>query len=177
MDNVARILTDPAFLQSLPMVGLLGLLVFFLVKTGVLKVKTDHVQLGGSVTENRDAYYERTIIRNQINSAHDFMRSLEPEILKLTDGDVKYGGYHVKYALEIVFDKLVEWIMFNHIEDTEAYLDVKQEETVSLVRSMYIGDMLRNEEFYDKMRSWTAVAIKRLVAIRRMYEKQKKEGK
>lgn len=177
MDHVTALLTNPAFLSSMPMVALLAVIAFVLVKTGVLKVKTEHVQLGGTLQESKEAYYERTTVRNQINAAHDFMRSLEFEILELTDGDVKYGGYHVKYALEIVFDKLVEWITFNHIEDTDAYIDVKQEEVVSLVKSMYIGDMLRKEEFYDKMRSWTAVIIKRLVAIRKMYQKQLKESR
>ena len=176
MEGVVKVLTNPDFLSSLPVVALLAVLVVVLVKTGMLRVKTEYVQLGG-ISESSEAYYERAIVRSQINCAHDFMRSIEFEILEMTDGDVKYGGYHVKYALEVVFDKLVEWITFNHIEDSDAYLDVKQEEVVSLVKSMYIGDMLRKEEFYDKMRAWTATVIKRLVAIRKMYEKQMKEKK
>lgn len=175
MEHIAKILTDPAFLGSLPMVALLAVTAFVLVKTNVLRVKTEHVQLGGTLQESKEAYYERTIVRSQISNAHDYVKSLGQEALMLTDREMRYGGYCVKYVLERVFDKAVEWVTFNHIEDSEAYVTCKQDEVTSLVKALYADVFEYSDELDEKLREWTKELVRRLVAIRKMYQKQLKE--
>ncbi len=174
MEGIFGLFTNKDFLSSIPNLLLLVAAVAVLVKTGVLKVKTDHVQLGGAHDEK--AELERTIIRNQATTAHDFIKGLEPKVCEKLYGagssSSSKPSWHVKYSLELVYDKCVEWIMFNHIEDCEAYVSCKQDEVVALIHSLYVGGGLATAEFDDIMRGWTLEMVKKLVAIRKMYTDQ-----
>ena len=174
METLATILTSKDFLSSIPSVILLIVAICILGKLLKVRVTTSHIQIGG---EDKNSYYERAIVRNQVNQAKLFCMALENKINALVEHK-SANGYYVKYILECVYDKITEWIMYNHIENTEEYIESKQWEMQSLVYSFSPPDQFKTPEFQERINKWTAEIIGRLVSIRKLYEKQaKQEGK
>lgn len=130
-----------------------------LVATGRVSVKTKHVRIG-------NAEKEREIIRRQVEAAHEFILSIDG---KINADTAKCNGYYVKYILERVYDKVIEWIMFNHIASTPMYIQDKQDTICNLVYMFAIGDEFKTPEFKKRMCAWTAELIIRLVQIRGLY--------
>ena len=174
METLATILTSKDFLSSIPSVILLVVAICILGKLLKVRVTTSHIQIGG---EDKNSYYERAIVRNQVNQAKLFCMALENKINALVEHK-SADGYYVKYILECVYDKMTEWIMYNHIENTEEYIESKQWEMQSLVYSFNPPDQFKTPEFQERINKWTAEIIGRLVSIRKLYVSQaKQEGK
>ena len=171
METLATILTSKDFLSSIPSVILLVVAICILGKLLKVRVTTSHIQIGG---EDKNSYYERAIVRNQVNQAKLFCMALENKINALVEHK-SADGYYVKYILECVYDKMTEWIMYNHIENTEEYIESKQWEMQSLVYSFNPPDQFKTPEFQERINKWTAEIIGRLVSIRRLYISQAKQ--
>ena len=171
METLATILTSKDFLSSIPSVILLVVAICILGKILKVRVTTSHIQIGG---EDKNSYYERSIVRNQVNQAKLFCMALENKINALVEHKTA-DGYYVKYILECVYDKMTEWIMYNHIENTDEYIESKQWEMQSLVYSFSPPDQFKTPEFQERINKWTAEIIGRLVSIRKLYEKQIKQ--
>ena len=173
METLATILTSKDFLSSIPSVILLVVAICILGKLLKVRVTTSHIQIGG---EDKNSYYERAIVRNQVNQAKLFCMALENKINALVEHK-SADGYYVKYILECVYDKITEWIMYNHIENTEEYIESKQWEMQSLVYSFNPPDQFKTPEFQERINKWTAEIIGRLVSIRKLYISQAKQCK
>ena len=171
METLANILTSKDFLSSIPSVILLIVAICILGKIMHVKVHTSHIQIGG---EDKTSYYERAIVRNQVNQAKLFCMALENKINALVEHKTA-DGYYVKYILECVYDKMTEWIMYNHIENTDEYIESKQWEMQSLVYSFCPPDQFKTPEFQERINKWTAEIVGRLVSIRKLYENQAKQ--
>lgn len=146
-------------------IGLLILCVIIirLSKTGHLVISTKAVRLGAG--EN-----ERTIIRNQSDYAYMYCMSLESKVIEMTEKS-KLSIYMTRYALERTYDTIAQWIMFNHIEDSERYIKVKQRVIISLIYSLGVPAQFKTPEFKGCMEQWVEEAIKNLVEIRKLYSK------
>ena len=173
METLANILTSKDFLSSIPSVILLIVAICILGKILKVRVTTSHIQIGG---EDKNSYYERAIVRNQVNQAKLFCMALENKINALVEHKTA-DNYYVKYILECVYDKMTEWIMYNHIENTEEYIESKQWEMQSLVYSFNPPDQFKTPEFQERINKWTAEIIGRLVSIRKLYISQAKQGR
>ena len=171
METLATILTSKDFLSSIPSVILLAVAICILGKILKVRVTTSHIQIGG---EDKNSYYERAIVRNQVNQAKLFCMALENKINALVEHKTA-DGYYVKYILECVYDKMTEWIMYNHIENTDEYIESKQWEIQSLVYSFCPPDQFKTPEFQERINKWTAEIVGRLVSIRKLYENQAKQ--
>lgn len=171
METLATILTSKDFLSSIPSVILLVVAICILGKLLKVRVTTSHIQIGG---EDKNSYYERAIVRNQVNQAKLFCMALENKINALVEHKTA-DGYYVKYILECVYDKMTEWIMYNHIENTDEYIESKQWEMQSLVYSFSPPEQFKTPEFQERINKWTAEIIGRLVSIRKLYENQAKQ--
>ena len=171
METLANILTSKDFLSSIPSVILLIVAICILGKILKVRVTTSHIQIGG---EDKNSYNERAIVRNQVNQAKLFCMALENKINALVEHKTA-DGYYVKYILECVYDKMTEWIMYNHIENTEEYIESKQWEIQSLVYSFNPPSQFKTPEFQERINKWTAEIIGRLVSIRKLYENQAKQ--
>ena len=176
MESIATMLTSETFLSNIPSVLLLLIVVVILIKVLRIRISTDHIQIGG---EDKKAYYERAIVRNQVNQAKLFTMALENKIVAMLAEPPKSDGYYVKYILECVYDKIMEWIMYNHIENTDEYIESKQWEIQSLVYAFNPPDQFKTPEFKERMDRWTAEIIGRMVSVRKLYAKKnnKKEEK
>ena len=173
METLATILTSKDFLSSIPSVILLVVAIVILSKILKVKIHTDWFTIG---SEDKNSYYERTIVRNQVNQAKLFCMALENKINALVEHKTA-DGYYVKYILECVYDKIVEWIMYNHIENTDEYIESKQWEIQSLVYSFNPPDQFKTPEFKERMDKWTAEIIGRMVSIRKLYSKKNQKEK
>ena len=171
METLATVLTSKDFLSSIPSVILLIVAICILGKILKVRVTTSHIQIG---CEDKNSYYERAIVRNQVNQAKLFCMALENKINALVEHKTA-DGYYVKYILECVYDKMTEWIMYNHIENTEEYIESKQWEMQSLVYSFCPPEQFKTPEFQERINKWTAEIIGRLVSIRKLYENQAKQ--
>ncbi len=91
-----------------------------------------------------------------------------------------FKGFLCKYILEICFDVIVEWITFNHIEEDERYVKVKQKDMcnilytqLALVNDPSMFDIIiqfKTTEFKQRVFKWVEEIIQNLVEIRRLYK-------
>ena len=143
------------FLMSVILIGVA------LFKTGLLNVHTKNVQIGASDKE-------RSIIRNQIEWVKLHCEGLEGTIEKPEN----YNTWRGRYVAERVYDKYVDWITFNHISTSPTYIEVKQDQIVSLVNSLTDNPCFKTEEFERMLRQDTKDTIIKLVQIREVYEER-----
>lgn len=167
-EAIANVLTSANALQTIIGLVLVFLLVVIMVKSGMIRIRTKHLQVGRSRSATDT---ERTIIREQCDFTHVYLQGLVSKIQQVTP-DLLYNGYFTKYILEVVYDEFVRWITFNHVEDSEEYITTKQRKISSLVYSMGVRDEFKTPEFNKRMQNWVAEIIRELVRIRRIYEKR-----
>ena len=160
-ETISTVLTSANAWQVLIFLGIAVFIFVLLVKGGVIAIKTKHFRIG-------QAEIERETIRRQVEAAHDFIMSIEGKINADTS---HYNGYFTKFILERVYDKAIEWIMFNHISNTPMYVQDKQDTVCNLVYTYDIGDEFKTPEFKKRMCNWTQELIAKLVQTRELYNK------
>lgn len=129
-------------------------------RIGLIKVNTKHVQIGSEQTQ-------RELVRRQVETAYTFVMSLEGKII--TEGSM-YDRYLTKYILERVYDKVIEWIIFNHITTNQLYVQDKQENIENLVYTMVVDDDFKTPEFKRRMDNWVRELIEQLVQVKEIYQ-------
>lgn len=160
-ESISKVLTSENAYEILFFLAVLIVAAIVLIKTGAVAIRTKHVRIG-------KAEAEREVIRRQVEATHDFIMSIEGKIPEKPE----YGGYLTKYILERVYDKVIEWVMFNHITDTPMYVQDKQATICNLVYTFNISEEYKTPEFKNRMCNWTAELIARLVRIRELYTKE-----
>lgn len=134
-------------------------IVSVLSRMGLIKVSTKYLQIGNELTQ-------RELIRRQVETAYTFIMSLYG---KISDNEDACNGYFTRYVLERVYDKVIEWIMFNHITTNQLYVTDKQESICNLVYSMNVCDEFKTPEFKERMCNWTRELIGQLVRVKEVY--------
>lgn len=167
-EAISNILTSTNALQTIISIILVMLIIVVMIKTGMIRIRTKHVQVGKARSASDT---ERAIIREQCDFTHVYLMGLVSKIKQVTP-DLLYDGYFTKYILEVAYDEFVRWITFNHIEDSEEYISTKQRKICSLVYSMGIRNEFKTAEFNHRMCNWVEEIIRELVRIRRVYERQ-----
>lgn len=160
-ETISAVLTSANAWQVLIFLAIAVFIFVILVKGGVIAIKTKHFRIG-------QAEIERETIRRQVEAAHDFIMSIEGKINADTS---HYNGYFIKFILERVYDKAIEWIMFNHISNMPMYVQDKQDTVCNLVYTFDIGDEFKTPEFKKRMCNWTQELITKLVQTRELYNK------
>ena len=158
-ESISKVLTSPNAFVVLIFLAFVSVILFILVKSGVLKISTSAVQLGSGDLE-------RNIIRQQLDYVSLHLKGLEAKL----DKPEGYNEYLGKLIIEKVFDEYVNWITFNHINKSPAYVEIKQERVVSLIRQYTIKDEFRSEEFEELIRKDTKEVIEALIRIREVYK-------
>ncbi len=168
--SIENILISKNALQTIVGVLVIVAIISLMIKTGMIRIKTKHVEVG---VRRSASDTERAIIREQCDFTHIYLMGLISKIKKITP-DLLYDGYFTKYILEVAYDEFVKWITFNHIEDSEEYISTKQQKMCSLIYSMGVRDEFKTPEFQQRMSNWVEEIIKELVRIRRVYTAQSK---
>lgn len=128
-------------------------------KAGLLNINTKHVHIGSKISD-------RELIRRQIEVSHEFIMSIEGKVIC---DNSKYNGYFTKYILERVYDKVIEWIMFNHITMNQLYIQDKQDTILNLIYALPINDEFKTPEFKGRVENWVKELIERLVNVKVLY--------
>lgn len=160
-EAISQVLTSGNAWQVIVFLVVIVIFAIILVKSGTVTIETKHLRIG-------QAEKEREIIRRQVEAAHDFIMSIDGKIPEKPE----YGGYFTKYILERVYDKVIEWVMFNHITDTPMYVQDKQATICNMVYTFSISEEYKTPEFKNRMCNWTAELITRLVRIREIYTRE-----
>lgn len=110
---------------------------------------------------------ELTIVRNQTQWAHLFLLSLKGKLITMEDPIRE--DYFADLVLEKIYDKVVEWITYNHINDKKTYIEIKQSEVKCIVYALPIQEQYKTPEFETRMNEWTKEIIMNLINIRKEY--------
>lgn len=159
-ESLAKIFTSSHSLEVLLFLVIIIFMIMIFSGKGWFRFKGQKLQIGSDERE-------RNIIKQQVETAHIFLMSLEPKIEEL--GKEDYDSYLTKYCLERAYDEVVNWITFNHISNEEHYISNKQLKLTSLMYSLGIKEQYRTPEFKDRMDRWIKELIQSLVEIRRAY--------
>ena len=143
----------------LVIVVMILILAIILIKSGFLKINTKHIKLGNKISE-------RELIRRQTERAHDFIMSIEG---KLMTDNAQYDEYFTKYILERVYDKVIEWIMFNHITVNQLYIQDKQDTILNLIYSLPVHEDFKSADFKNRVCNWVKELIEQLVNVKVLY--------
>ena len=158
-EAIGTVLTSKNAHPILITILLLIIIIAILAKLGIFRLNVKGVNIGG----NED---ERAIIRQQTEWSQLFILGLQNHpIFK------GYNEYHTLWVLEKVFDEVLNWIVFNHISDSENYISIKQEKLWNLIQTLVTEDKFTSQEFQDLVYENTEKLIKRLVYIRKNYRK------
>ncbi len=160
-EQIGRMLTSPNATIILTFCMFVVIVGWILAKSGLLNVHTESVTIGA-------ANAEREIIRQQVEFARLHFEALEAQ-LDFKDDD--YDEWRGKYVAERLYDEVVDWITFNHLNMSSAYIEVKQEKIIVLLHSLTDRDELRTPEFEQFLRDDTRETIEKLIQIRNVYKK------
>lgn len=132
-------------------------------KSGLISFKGKGLRIGSDERE-------LTIVRNQSQWAHLYVMSRKG---KLIDEDsTEITKLLCENVLEKVYDKIIEWITFNHINSSNTYIEIKQSEIKCLVYSLVIDEKFKTPEFEQRMNGWVREVILNLINIRKEYANQ-----
>ena len=127
-------------------------------KKGLISINTNTVQIGA-------ADKERDIIRQQVEWVHMHCQGFE-NAMKKPEG---YNEWLGRYIVEKVYDECINWITFNHISASPAYVDIKAEKIVDLIHKYAKLDEYKTPEFDETVREEVHICIEKLLQIRKVY--------
>lgn len=158
-ESISSVLTSGNAVAVLLTLIVLIIILAVLAKKGIFQFNGKGVTIG----DNED---ERAVIRQQTEWSQLFIQSMRQ--LPIFDSS---DTYHTLYILEKAFDEVLNWIVFNHISDSENYISIKQEKVWNLIQTLVSDKKFTTEEFKQVIYDNTEILIKRLVYIRKNYRK------
>lgn len=129
-------------------------------KSGLLSIKAKGLRLGSDEKE-------LTVVRNQSQWSYLYIMSLKGKLID-ENSDEK-ARLICEVVLEKVYDKIIDWITYNHINSSISYIQIKQSEIKCLVYSQDIEEQFKTPEFEERMNAWVKEAILKLIDIRKEY--------
>lgn len=144
----------------------LAFAIFILVKmskSGLISFKGKGLRIGSDERE-------LSIVRNQTQWAHLYIMSRKGKLIDENSSELT--RVICENILEKVYDKVIEWITFNHINSSNSYVEIKQSEIKCLVYSLVISEEFKTPEFETRMNGWVREVILNLINIRKEYSQQ-----
>lgn len=157
-EAIEHVLLSPNVTVILLFFAFVVIIAVGLSKTGILNIHTQNIQIGA-------ADKERDIIRQQIEWIRLHCEGAEATLEK-PEG---YNEWLGKYIAERVYDEYVDWITFNHINASPAYIEIKQDKIINIIHKFAIKDEFRSPEFDEKLKEDIKFTIEKLIQIRKMY--------
>lgn len=163
-ETIKDVLTGSNAVSVLIFLAFIVMVFIFSSKKGLIAVKTGNLRIGSNEKE-------LSIVRNQQQWSHLFIMSIKGKVLK--EDATKEQKKTAELILEKVYDKVIEWIVYNHIVNTNSYIEIKQSEIKCLVYSQDdLDDDFKTPEFATRMEGWTKEVIMNLINIRKEYSQQ-----
>lgn len=129
-------------------------------KSGLLSIKAKGLRLGSDEKE-------LTVVRNQSQWSYLYIMSLKGKLID--EGSDEKTRLICEVVLEKVYDKIIDWITYNHINSSNSYIQIKQSEIKCLIYSQDIEEKFKTPEFEQRMNAWVKEAILKLIDIRKEY--------
>ena len=161
-EALVNILTSENALMILIFVLIFAIALYVMSKKGIVAVNTGKVRIG------RDEQ-ELTIVRNQSQFAYLYIMAIKGKLLQSDATEQQIDKADL--ILEKVYDKVVDWIHYNHISDTSMYIEIKKEEIKNLVYGFPIKEEYKTPEFKSRMEGWVEELILNLLKVRKEYSK------
>lgn len=163
-ETIKEVLTSSNAVSILIFLAFVVMAVIFSSKRGLIAIKTGKLRIGSDEKE-------LSIIRNQQQWVYLFVMSIKGKVLP--DNATKEQKKTTELVLEKVYDKIIDWIVYNHINATNSYIEIKQSEIKCLVYSQDdLEDEYKTPEFATRMESWVKEVILNLINIRKEYSQQ-----
>ena len=109
----------------------------------------------GAIKDN-----ERSVMRRQLKYMSAYFDSLIPELPEGLD------FYRTKYVVSKCKDFFEDMIVFNHISNSDTYINIKKMEFQSLILGLTENEYFRSEEWKKKAEAITVELVNNLVKIR-----------
>lgn len=158
MEWLVDIINSPNFARLSTITVVLIMIAWFLSKSGILSIHTKYVTLG-------IADKERNIIRQQMIHAHQSCQAF----LQLVPHNSDFNEWRGKCIAELVYDEMINWIILNHIEDTDSYISLRQKAIWNIILSNVYKPEHKTDEFRDIVYKHVSDDIKIFVKIRKTY--------
>ena len=130
-------------------------------KKGIISINKGGIRVGSDERE-------LAIVRNQSQMAYLFIMAIKGKVLD--ENATQQNLDRAELILEKVYDKVIDWIHFNHINSTNSYIEIKQGEIKCLLYSQdKLDDEYKTPEFESRMDNWVKELILNLIQIRKEY--------
>lgn len=161
MDSVMNgLMSNNGWIIAL-LIAVIAFLIIKSAKAGLFSFKSDKIKIG------KDARLtEQAVIRHQIEFAKTAIEGFERDIPKSEN----YDQFRGRYILEKLFDEVINWIIFNHIERTKTYVSIKQDIIISIIKKHTINDIYAQQDFVKQVKKYVEYMINKLVDIREEYQ-------
>lgn len=163
-DAISSVLTSNNGVTIAILLVIILIIVGISAKAGLFYFKGTKLKIGQRVRQN-----EREVLQKQLEYAHTFIESR----ISLINHDVlRYDGYMAKYILEIAYDEVVNWIMFNHMSMDPTYISNKQKIIKHKIYGIDgVSTEFKTTKFRQTIDSWVEELIDELLKIRMLYNK------
>lgn len=158
-EAIKDILTSSNAVSVILFLILCIIVAFVLIKTNLLQIHTESVKIGARDTE-------RNIIRQQTDYVWQHLQEAEANLPKDPDYDEQLG----KIIIMTIYIEYVNWITFNHLTRSDAYISVKQKKLVAMINKLTVNEKYKSDEFIDFIKSDTRNTIYDLIKIREVYK-------
>lgn len=158
-EAIEHLLTSSNALAILLFMVFVVIVLAILSKKGLISINTNTVQIGA-------ADRERDIIRQQVEWIHIHCEGFESTMHK-PEG---YNEWLGRYIVEKIYDECINWITFNHISASPAYVDIKAEKIVDLIHKYAHLEEFKTKEFDDLIKEDVRNCIEKLLTIRKVYK-------
>lgn len=145
---------------------ILGFMLIVLIIVAVVLVKGNYFQVHTQTVSIGYAEKERNIIRQQLNYVWLHLEEAEANLPKDDDYDEQLG----KRIILEVYKEYTDWISFNHLTRSDAYIHVKQNALVALVNKLTINERYKGDDFKQYVRDDTKQTINELLRIREAFK-------
>lgn len=163
-EGLKEILTSPNAWMFLLFLVFAIFVIIKMSKSGLISFKGKGLRIGSDETE-------RTIIREQSKWAYLFIMAIKGKVLDETATENQND--RCELILEKIFDKVIEWINYNHISSNNSYVEIKQGEIKNLVYSQNnLDEAYKTPEFAVRMDGWVRELILNLIQVRKEYMQQ-----
>lgn len=129
---------------------------------GYIKIKTSKFAIVGETRGN-----ERLVMQKQLSWLYDAVFAFEHKIPK-PEG---YNEFRGRYILSILYIDIIDWVLNNHIEESQRYIKIKQSEIWNKTQTLVGKDELKTQKFKNAVDEYVKYIIHNLVLIRKEYEK------
>ncbi len=158
-----RALGSPSAPWTALVIAAAALYLVYMLKSGMLSVKTDKIMLGKEAAET-----EQVILRRQVEHITMTINGTFSAIPR----HPQFDEWRTRFVLEKVIDEFVNLCMFNHLDTNDYYIHLKQNAIWAIVQKYIWNELYQSDSFRSYVDTVVRELIIDLVNIRKVYGKQ-----